>query len=414
MLSHQPYPLPKPVARTSTGMWRRALVLCSLWLVLACMGHSPAFGVTMQKVHIGTTPVVSRLNPVGRLPASRHLQLAISLPLRNQRALTDLLAQLQNPASPNYHKYLTPAQFAERFGPADPDYQAVVAFAQAHGLRVTAKHPNRVILDLDGAVSDIEKALHVTLRTYRHPREPRQFYAPDADPTVDLPVPIMHISGLDNYEPPRPRLRINSGGRPPYPNVFSPTPGATAHPALPAAHNATANDGSWPGGLYMGDDFRAAYANGVTLTGSGQTVGLVQFDGYTPSDITDYESVTGRPNITLTNVLLDGFDGTPTGDGGEVEVSLDIEMVISMCPGVSNIILYEAGPNGVWEDVLCRIATDDAASQISCSWYSPGEPADPVADAIFQEMACQGQSRLRKGVTSQQTTKELTALGVLG
>src|SRR5208337_3895606 len=112
-----------------------------------------------------------------------------------------------------------------------------------------------------------------------------------------------------------------------------------------------------------------------------------QFDGYTASDITYYESQAGLPSVLLSNVLLDGFDGTPTGDGGEVEVSLDIEMVISMCPCLSNIIVYEAGPNGVWEDVLCRIATDDAASQISCSWYSPGEPADPVADAIFQEMA---------------------------
>ncbi len=164
----------------------------------------------MQRLHADTTVVVSQLKPVARLDSARHLRLAISLPLRNQQALTALLAQLSDPASPNYRKYLTPAQFAERFGPSEADYAAVAAFAQAHGLTVTARHPNRLILDVDGAVSDIEKTLHVTMRVYQHPGEARQFYAPDAEPSVDLAVPLMRISGLDNYEPPRPRLKIKS------------------------------------------------------------------------------------------------------------------------------------------------------------------------------------------------------------
>ena len=69
------------------------------------------------------------------------------------------------------------------------------------------------------------------------------------------------------------------------------------------------------------------------MTGAGQTVGLLQFDGYTASDISYYESVAGLPSVTLSNVLLDGFTGQPTETGGEVEVSLDIEMSISMAPG---------------------------------------------------------------------------------
>ena len=119
---------------------------------------------------------------------------------------------------------------------------------------------------------------------------------------------------------------------------------------------------------------------------------MLQFDGYSASDIAYYESKAGLPAVKLTNVLLDGFNGTPSGDGGEVEVSLDIEMVNSMAPGVSNIIVYEAGPSGLWHDILNRIATDNLARQISCSWYEPGAAKDPVADQIFQQMAAQGQS----------------------
>ena len=371
---------------SSTGAIRRRAcragsLSLTVWIVvLLCAWPSiPVSAATTQRLRNHVPTVVSRLKAVGRLNGSQHLRLAIALPLRNQQALTDLLAQLQDPASPNYHKYLTPAQFAERFGPTEKDYDTVIAFATSHGMKVTAKHPNRVILDVDGAVSDIEKTLHVTMLTYKHPVEMRQFYAPDTDPALDLTVPVAHISGLDNSERPRPRLKIK------------PT-GPTDHAAPGSAVSASPNTGSGPNTGYMGNDFRMAYVPGTTLTGTGQAVGLLQFDGYTTSDITYYENLAGRSNVTLTNVLLDGYSGTPTGNGGEVEVSLDIEMVISMAPGISNIIVYEAGPYGTFDDILNRMATDNLAKQLSCSWYLPNGAMDTVADTIFQQMAAQGQS----------------------
>ena len=343
-----------------------------LWLVLLCCVwlSTPLRAAQTQMLSDDAVAVVSHLTPAGRLSASRHLHLAISLPLRNQQALTDLLRQLQNPASPNYHKYLTPAQFAERFGPTEKDYEAVADFAKAHGLTVTARRPNRVILDVDGAVSDIEKTLHVTMRTYQHPSEPRQFYAPDAEPTVaDLPVSILHISGLNDYSLPHSNLHLKPAGQ-----------GAQATP----------DTGSGTSGAYGGGDFRAAYVPGTALTGSGQSVGLLEYDGYYASDITAYELQFGLPAIPLVNVSVDG--GITTPGSGDDEVSLDIEMAISMAPGLSAIYVYEA-PNDFspWVDILDRIADDDLASQISCSWAG-GTTGDPTAEQIFQQMAAQGQS----------------------
>ncbi|HXI85564.1 MAG TPA: hypothetical protein VNL17_15895, partial [Verrucomicrobiae bacterium] len=123
----------------------------------------------------------------------------------------------------------------------------------------------------------------------------------------------------------------------------------------------------------------------------GQTIALVQFDGYYPNDITTYESMAGLPNVALTNVYIDGYDGTPNGGDGTVEVSLDIEMVISMAPGLSKVILYEAQTNAIPNDVLNRMATDNQARQLSCSW-GWGDGPDTNADQIFQQMAAQGQS----------------------
>jgi len=209
------------------------------------------------------------------------------------------------------------------------------------------------------------------MRVYQHPREARRFFAPNVEPSVELGVPVLAINGLNNFTRPHPaNLKIA-----PHQKV------ARAHPF----------EGSGTDGTYLGNDFRAAYAPGVALTGSGQTVGLVQFDGYYPADIIAYESAAGLPNVTLTNIYIDGFDGTPSDTDGNTEVSLDIEMVISMAPGISKVILYEADTNGIPNDVLNRMATDNQARQLSCSWGWGGGP-DTNADTIFQQMAAQGQS----------------------
>jgi hypothetical protein len=326
---------------------------------------------TMQFFHGHVPPALGRLNlqPLGRLPGSQRLNLVIGLPLRNQPALDDYLAQVYDPASTNYHRYLTPEQFTKQFGPAEPDYQAAIAFMRTNGFTVTGKHPNRVIFDVSGSVADVERVFHVVLRVYRHPKEARTFYAPDTEPSVDLAVPILHISGLDNYSLPHPMNLKRE--------------------AVNQSMNAMAQNGSGPGGTYGSADFRAAYVPGVSLDGTGQTVGLLEFDGYYTNDIAAYESSNGLPNVALTNVLIDSFSGSAGTNNGEV--ALDIEMAIAMAPGLSQVVVYEA-PNGYPTaplDILNRLASDNVAKQISSSW-AIGD--DPNYDTDYKQFAAQGQS----------------------
>src|ERR1035438_9355878 len=106
---------------------------------------------------------VSSSRPVELLPRNAILILAIGLPLPAPADLDALLAQIADPASPDYQQYLTPDQFTDRFGPTVDDYQALMDFAQANGLTVTSTHPNRTILDVSGSVADIEKAFHIKI-----------------------------------------------------------------------------------------------------------------------------------------------------------------------------------------------------------------------------------------------------------
>ena len=310
---------------------------------------------------------VAGLAPAGILPAEQRLKLALSLPLRNQDALEEFLRQAYDPASTNYHRWLTPQEFTEQFGPTEQDYRALADFATANGLTVTFEHPNRVVLDVEGAVQDIESAFQITLRTYHHPTEGRDFYAPDTEPTVDLPIPVLDVSGLDNFSLPTPHHKIKP---------------------LPPGQAAIPNAGSGPGGAYRGSDFRAAYVPGNSLNGTGQSVGLLQFDGYHPSDITTYESQAGLPNVTLVNVPIDG--GVSSPGSGNSEVCLDIEMVVSMAPGVSAIYVYEAPNPSPWVDLLSRMANDNLSKQLGCSWGGGG--VDAASETIFKQMSAQGQS----------------------
>jgi subtilase family serine protease len=327
---------------------------------LALFFLSAQFIHAEQKTLIGQMPAaVANLTAIHALPAATHLNLAIGLPLRNQAALNALLAQIYDPASPNFHHYLTPEQFTAQFGPSQEDYQKVLDFAQTNGLAISTTYSNRLLVDVGGAASDINKAFHITLRTYQHPTENRTFYAPSVNPTVDASLPILHVGGLDNYSLPHPNFK-----------------------AKPL-------EGTGTNGLYLGYDFRKAYVPGFPLTGTGQTVGLLEFDGFYPNDITQYVTQAGLPTIPLQIVKVDGGVSTP-GDGN-VEVALDIDMVMAMAPGLSQIVIYEA-PNDIslWEDLLNQMADDTAIKQFSCSWG--GGSANPTAEQIFKKMAAQGQT----------------------
>jgi uncharacterized repeat protein (TIGR01451 family) len=312
---------------------------------------------------------VSGLAAKGLVAETNELNLAIGLPLRNADDLSNLLVQVYDPASTNYHKFLTPQEFTERFGPTVQDYQSVIDFAGKSGLTISGGYSNRMLVDVVGKVKDIQNAFHVKLHTYRHPTESRDFYAPDTEPSVDASLPIVHVSGLENYYLPHPNFHLQTAG---------------LHSA------ATPGVGSAPGGAYQGKDFRNAYIPGSSLTGSGQNVALLQFDGFFASDIAAYENQIGLTTVPqLVVVPIDGGVPTPTPFGNP-EVSLDIEMILSMSPGVSNIYVYEAPNPSPFEDILNRMVSDNTAKQISSSWGGGGP--DPVAEQIFQEMALQGQS----------------------
>ncbi len=129
----------------------------------------------------GNAPVM------GAADLQQPLRLALHLQLRNQAELTQLLHDLYDPKSPNFHKYVSVAEFTERFGATAADYGAVVTWAKANGLTVVGTTLNRRLVAVECSVKTVNRAFHVSIKNYRHPTEARIFYSPDREPTLRRP-----------------------------------------------------------------------------------------------------------------------------------------------------------------------------------------------------------------------------------
>ncbi len=350
--------------------------------VLVLASQVKAAGLQQLKGHVPSA-VKAGARDMGRMDRTQHLWLAIALPWRNQNNLNNLLQNLYDPSSPQFRHYLSSGQFTDQFGPTEQDYQDVQNFLKSKGLTLKGTHRNRLIVDADGAVADIEKAFNVELHQYTR-GDGSTFYAPSTEPSLDLATPISYIHGLDNANPPHPVYKVRpAGGMVPQARstrVVGSTAGLTVTPELTGSGTGNCQ------GCYVGSDFRHAYAPGVTLDGTGVVSAVLCVDGILQSDITTYEQRFSLPNVPIQTVLIDGFDGTvhnaPNGEN-----SLDIEQQISMAPGLKTLMLYMGSAN--IDDDLNQYATDNIAKTISISY---GWGPDTTINSIAQQCAAQGQS----------------------
>jgi subtilase family serine protease len=332
--------------------------------------------------HVREVIRTGEAKPIGQLPSDRIMKLDVVLTLRDQAGLDSFLKELYDPASPSYRHFLTVPEFTERFGPTQEDYDAVVRFARANGFAVVGGTRDGMDVQIEGPVSAVEIAFHVAMGTYQHPTESRTFYAPDREPIADLPFPLWHISGLDNYSIPHPMFVKKSDY-------------AKAHGIDAAAVVSHATTGSGPSASFLGSDMRAAYYGGTALTGAGQNLGLLEFLGTDLTDLTTYFKNVGQTNnVPITLLSTDGtstscVDTRAGGDCDDTEQTLDTTQAIGMAPGLSSLVEYIGSTDTA---IISAMTTHSPLpTTIGCSWgWTPADPS--TLDPYFEKMAAQGQN----------------------
>jgi len=364
---------------------RLAGFLCAavFLLLFANLGFAQQASMTH---HVRPEVATGRAQFVGQLPANQTLRFDMVLPLRDRAGLQSFVQEVNDPASPSYHQFLTPQEVTARFGPSQEDWDAVVTFAKASGLQIVGGTRDSRDLWLTGTVANVNKAFHVTLGNYHDPVEDRTFFAIDREPTVNLPFQLWHITGLDNDSRPHPMYVKKSDY-------------AKAHGIDPEKVVSHATTGSGPSASFLGSDMRAAYYEGTALTGTGQNLALFEFLGTDLADLNTYYSNVGQTKpYTPTLISTGGYSTTCTASGGcdDTEQTLDMTQAMGMAPGSTMLYMYVCGDSSTISDTACisaMVTTTDAplSKQISCSWgWTPADPS--TLDPYFEQMASQGQN----------------------
>jgi kumamolisin len=300
---------------------------------------NPLVAVSNQDVAL--MPQAQFLRP---MDSSQPLSLSVGLQIRNPASLDRLIQAIYDPQSPQYHHYLTPAQFVRDYAPSADQVQQVVSYLQSQNLTVTSVAPNRLLLNVTGTVTQAQQAFHVQINTYR--LGARAFFANATPPRVPASIQslISSISGLDNT------LKL-------HPNYVRHTP----TPPTPIGYG--------PADLEAAYDIAPLHAAG--FYGDNQTIALLELDGYQPDDVLQYERAyqldDGSARLAhVANVLVDGVRGA--AGPGAVEVELDMEVLAAIAPH-ANQLIYE-GPNSLQglNDTFNKIVTDNRAQIVSVSW----------------------------------------------
>ncbi|GER90409.1 hypothetical protein KDW_45710 [Dictyobacter vulcani] len=314
-------------------------------------------------------PALAHAIPLHATAANNVLQLSIGLKLHNKDALTQLIEQQNNPHSPQYQHFLTPQEFAARFGPTPEMVTEVENFLKSQRLTVESVTPNRLFINAAGNVGQVNLAFNTVIYDYNYKNN--TVYAPVNEPAVPANVSpfIQNIGGLDDI-PIEPHHHINKNARPLV----------------------------GPGGGYNPNELRTAYGVSGLINagynGTGQTVAIFELDGYTPSDVNTYLNNYNLGAPKYSNVLVDGATNTP--GAGAIEVVLDMEVVSALAPNANQKIYIAPNSTQGVNDAYNKIVTDNIAKVTSTSWglceAASGNAELGALNNIFTQGAAQGQA----------------------
>jgi subtilase family serine protease len=369
-----------------------AAVACAISALAPAVTHA----ASTKTVRLGTAPPIpAQARVVGAVAPATKLQITIALAPRDPAALQEFATAVSTPGSPEYRSYITPAQFASRFGPTAAQIAAVEANLRSHGLTPGTLTANHLSIKVTATASAIESGLSTTLDKLALPGGLTAVVnrlAPRLDAGI-APL-VQAVVGLDGTAALRPLL-VRPTARPhaatdrPHVVTGGPQPCSAATNAAPAQSAYTADQ------LASAYTFSSLYQAGDE--GQGQTVAVYELEPDDPNDIATFQSCYGT-HTSVTYTQVDGGAGSGPGSG---EAALDIETVIGLAPQ-ANVLVYQApnsnssAPGAGPYDNFAAIIAQDRAQIVSVSWGQcetlTGASNLAAEGVLFEEAAAQGQT----------------------
>lgn len=333
---------------------------------------------------LGTAPAT--------LPMQRML-LVLKRSPEQQLALRKLLDDQQDRHSPNYHKWLSPQQFGQKFGPTDADMQAITGWLQSHGFQVgTTK--GRTVLEFSGSASQVRETFHTAIHKYIVNGE--QHWANSSDPQIPVAlVPaIAGVATLHNFVS-RPQSHLAQQRVP-----ARVVPGA--RPEITFTQNGQQTHALAPQDYAVIYNIRPAY--NLYWNGLGVNIGVVGrnnlYNG--GQDVQNFLSVVGSGMNSFAsgfvNVIVNGPDPGNAGGGEEAEATLDTTWSSAIAPNAMVNFVVSGSTNstdGIDLSELYIVENDQmdimTESFGSCEYFA--------TDAKLQEIRTLAEQAAAQGIT---------------
>ena len=320
-----------------------ALAAICLSLPTAAAQPAPDRPPHLNRNVLDILPQAARL-PENPAAAGELLTLTLTLNWSDPAGFEAFGQAFDDPASPDYRRVIGVDELSSRFSPTQAGYDAVMVYLEAQGFTLVQGSPDRLTITVTGTRAQAESAFAVHIGDYQIGN--RRFHAIDSEPVLPagLDTIVGSISGLSNLA--RPRMNA------------SPSPATSA--SIAAAYNSA--------GLPPG------------INGAGQTIGLVEFDSYVASDVSNWLATVGLPASLINQVTISYVASTVAASGcapgsgcGTTEVLLDIAAALDMAQA-SRVVVYIASAstdmitavtaalNGV------RTASGGSGGTVSLSW----------------------------------------------
>jgi trimeric autotransporter adhesin len=336
----------------------------------------------------GPRPWLRKAADAGAVPGqtvSSHMLLLLQRSVQQQQALDEYMGDIQNPSSPSYHHWLTPAQFANAYGVNAEDVASITSWLQSEGFTVDKVSPARNIIEFSGTVNQLQQAFQTQIH--------RMVVGSDSEATAISSVQVPRALA------PVIRGLVNLDGAHPH-KLYQPGPTGKYDPATHSIKpDFTVFDNGTPLLFVDPSDAATIYdtpnANlnpnykGATLDGAGVTVGVVGDSNVNLDLVANYrQSFLGETaaNQNLPTVIVDGND--PGQNGDEVESWLDLEVLGGIAPNAK--IYYYASQNddltyGL-QNAIIRAVDDNLVSILSISYGSCEAAQGTAGNAFFSEV----------------------------
>ncbi len=398
-------PSRRAVRRIACGFaFACALSLAATALAVFALPKARAAASTPGLMRVGRQPSLPPgASILGGLPTHTRMHVTVSLNARDPAALADYAQAVSTVGSSLYRHYLTPRQFAQRFGAGAAQLRAVQSSLRAHGLAPGPASANALSIPVSATAGELARAFSLSFLRLALPGRQTAIAAtaaPSFDP--DVAQSVQAVVGLDTLSAPRPLLRRAAPGSGSGSGPTSAHPLAIAHvvtggpqPCAAAQQAAPTQD------AYTMDQIASAYGfSGLYAAkdgAGGVTVAVYELESDDPRDIAAYQACY-RTHATIASVAVDGGAGRGPGSG---EAALDIETLIGLAPN-AHVLVYQGpdsnsgAPGSGPYDTFSAIVNQDRARVITVSWGQCERALGPTSadaeDSLFEQAAVQGQS----------------------